>query len=346
MRKLKEKLILSYLEHKKRKEPFDASAAELYELPQDADINMNNSHFFTASNVSGETLSIRLGMRNDSDFEIFVLYRSADGRFFTHEKDCYAPSQCPVRFECREIAEKWHISFKGKLLNVETSESLDATIDVDFTAQYPIYDFLYHADIFTGMVRAIAREKWNKAFFEAAGKNNQRHYEQAGRLCGSVAIAGERFVIDLCCVRDHSFGRREWNLMNDHIWFLGVTENDKVLSFSIVNYPAMKRIFSGYTNIFEDRMETLRDYEILEYNHNNGSGPDLMKLRCHYSQGRFLDVTIKRDCNVKCLFGDGCYSFQEGLGAFDISGVPGRGTIEYGFNRDGSRWELTQKPTL
>jgi len=344
MRKLKEKLVLHFLERKKRKEPFDAASSELYELPPNADIHQNNSHFFTANSTSGETLSMRLGMRNHSQYEVFVLFRTADGRFFVHEKDHFTPEECPVKFECIDIASKWHISFNGCLRDMVTSELVDASADVEFTATCPIYDFIYHADRFNGMASSIAREKWNRTFFTEVRKNDQRHYEQAGSLSGEMKIGLEKFNLNLCCVRDHSFGRREWDMMNEHIWFLGMTENNKILCFSIVNYPAMKRIYSGYTNFFCGKMETLRDYETLEYDENNGLGPDSLKLRCIFSENRVLDVQIIRDSNVKCLFGGGCYAFQEGLGTFIINGVRGRGTIEYGFNANPSRWEGYEMP--
>jgi len=336
---LKEKLILSLMERKKKKTAFDAVAAELYELAPEADIHQNNSHFFTASNISGETLSIRLGMRNNSDYEVFVLFRTADGRFFVHEKDHYRPQECPVRFQCLEVASKWRVSFDGLLKEVGSSKTFEASVDVEFTASYPIYDFFYHADRFNGMASSIAREKWDKAFFASLSKNDQRHYEQPGRIVGTVKLASEIFNIDLCCVRDHSFGRREWDMMNDHIWLLGITQDNKVLCFSIVNYPAMKRIYSGYTDFFTGRLETLRDYDILDYDASNGLGPERLKLRCHFSDQRTLDVEIVRDSNVKCIFDGGKYIFQEGLGDFTIGGKAGRGTIEYGFNGDDSRWE-------
>lgn len=333
---LKKRLILSYFERKKRTEPFDTTSAESFSLSADAGIDINNSHFFTASGPE-ETLSIRLGMRNGSDWEIFVLYRNGN-RFLVHEKDSYAPSECPVRFTCIEAGKRWEISFDGRLKDTDSGEVRDASVRVIFDAEYPIYDFFYHTDVFNGMADAIAREKWNKDFFEELKKNNQRHYEQPGRIQGTLKFSDESFDVNLACVRDHSFGCREWDLMNDHVWLLGIAENGKVLCFSVVNYPKLKRIFSGYSNLFSDSLESLRSYEILSYDHNAGLGPDCMKIRCIFPSGKVV-VTVKRDFNVKCLFGGGKYAFQEGLGEFDFDGIKGRGTIEYGFNLKPERWE-------
>jgi len=353
--KLKKQLILRYFESKKTKEPFDQEGAESFQLPADADINVNNSHFFTASNVNGETLSIRLGMRNASKYEIFVLYRNGE-RFLVHEHDSYLPEECPVRFIQIEAGKSWRTEFKGRLRDTATGDVKDAEISVNFTASLPIYDFIYHADQFNGMADAIAREKWNKDFFAELSKNNQRHYEQTGHINGSLRFGDESFVIDLPCVRDHSFGQREWNLMNDHIWLCCQDEKGQALSFSIVNYPRMKRIFSGYTNIGSAENRTLRDYEITEYDSNDGLGSDVLRLTCWFpvpaengKEGRQrIDMTVRRNNNIKCVFGTGRYVFQEGLAEFSLSvdgkePIMARGTLEYGFNTNPLRWEGYRK---
>jgi len=336
---LKKKLILSYFERKKIREPFDEEAAEGFELSSDDDVFINNSHFFTASDArSGETLSIRLGMRNGSPYEIFVLYKNGS-LFLVHEFDSYAPDECPVKFTKVQTGKIWKISFDGRLRNASSGVIVKARMDLTFSAHYPIYDFIYHADQFNGMAESIAREKWNKSFFAELGRNNQRHYEQDGHICGTVELEGKTFGIDLHAVRDHSFGRREWDLMNDHIWLLAVTEEGKVLSFSIVNYPRMKRIFSGYTNVLSDSMETLRDYEMLLYDSAGGLGGDTLKFKCFFPGGKVLDVEAHRTARVRCEFGSGCFAFQESFADFSINGLKATGTLEYGFNALPSRWE-------
>lgn len=348
---LKKKLILSYLESKKTKEPFDLDAAEGFQLPADAGINVNNSHFFTASNESGETLSIRLGMRNGSDYEIFVLYRNADC-FLVHEKDSYAPSECPVKFTQIEAGKRWRTDFKGRLRDTATGEIKESEISVEFEATLPIYDFLYHADRFNGMADAIAREKWNKTFFAEIGKNNQRHYEQTGKMVGKVIFGEETFALDLPCVRDHSFGIREWDLMNDHIWCCCQNDKGEALCISVVNYPSMKRLFSGYTNIGFTENRTLRDYELIEYDPADGLGGDVLRITGFFPEfGKGgaeklipMEIEIRRTDNIKCVFGGGKYIFQESLADFTITpenGAPvkARGTLEYGFNTDPNRWE-------
>lgn len=335
----KKKLILSYFERKKVKDPFNEEASENFELSPNDDIFINNSHFFTASDAhTGETLSIRLGMRNGTNYEVFVLYRKGD-LFLVQEKDNYPPEECPVKFTRVKTGKEWKIDFNGLLTNTVDGNTVDTSISLTFNADYPIYDFVYHADQFNGMAESIAREKWNKCFFSELGRNNQRHYEQDGTVRGSMTVAGKSFGIDLHAVRDHSFGRREWDMMNDHIWFLAVTEDGKVLSYSIVNYPMMKRIFSGYTDILSDSMETLRDYEMVHYDSANGVGGDLLSLKCIFPGGKVLDVEARRTANARCVFGGGTYVFQESFADFRINGIKATGTLEYGFNAQSSRWE-------
>lgn len=335
---LKKGVILSFLERKKRKEPFDVQASESYTLPVDADINMNNSHFFTANSITGESLSMRLGMRNGSDWEVFVLYRDGS-RFLVQEKESFAAEDCPLEFTMIEAGRKWKVVFSGKLKDSVSGELSEVRADLTFEASLPIYDFMYHADVFNGMADSIAREKWNRAFFTEIGKNNQRHYEQTGHISGSLSIDGSVRPISLPCVRDHSFGRREWDMMNDHIWCLGLTEKGEALCFSIVNYPAMKRIYSGYTNIASDVNLTLRDCRVTSYDPAGGNGGDVLEFNCIFTGGVEHRVRINREVYVTCPLGGGAFVFKEGLGAFEIDGIKARGTIEYGFNGNSGRWE-------
>lgn len=337
-RALKRRVILNYLERKKKTEPFDTYVSETWSLPGDADINMNNSHFFTAAGIAGESLSMRLGMRNGSDWEIFVLYRNGT-RFLVQEKECYPSAEAPVRFTMIEAGKKWRIEFSGRLKDSVSGELSEACAELVFEASMPIYDFMYHADVFNGMADSIAREKWNRSFFKEIGKNNQRHYEQTGHLLGTLSIDGTCVPIDLPCVRDHSFGRREWDMMNDHLWCLGLTEKGEALCFSIVNYPAMKRIYSGYTNIGSPVNLTLRDCEVTAYDPDGGKGGNILEFICCFSGGCRHKVRISREANVTCPLGGGAFVFQEGLGSFEIDGIKARGTMEYGFNGNPDRWE-------
>jgi len=346
---LKVSIIRRALEKKKKETPFDGVAYDLFQLPEDAGPLINNSYYFGGNSLEGESLVMRIGFRNTGKVELFVLYRTVDGRFFEVEKQEYDTADCPLKVTCEIPEKQWRLQFDGHMIEQATNELFNCSFDVAYKARLPIYDFMYHAD-FIGMARAFAREKWNREFFGKAmssdtgmGKSGkkieQHHYEQTGRIEGVLTLWGhEPRTISLAGARDHSFGKRDWNYMDDHIWLLAVTGKGEVFNFSIVNYPYVKRIFVGYTDINSDRNHCIKDYHITSYDHNNGMGPDVMTFDAVYADGTVYHVKATRRDNVKTPFDGGNFYFQEGLGDFEINGIPARGSIEYGFNKDSSRW--------
>lgn len=357
---IKTKIIRAGIEHKKKTNPFRLEEFERHQLPEDASPLLNNSYYFGGNNTKGESLIFRFAFRKNLS-ELFILY-TREKRFFVVDEQEYGPDNCPVQVECLEPGKLWRCVFKGKMRDNATGEVFDSSFDVTYTARLPIFDSLYHADS-TGMAKAFAREKWNKSFFAEAmssdmgmasaidrkknpdlyqaelRKNEQHHYEQTGWMKGSITIGAETFAIDLGAVRDHSFGKRDWNYMNDHVWLMAITDEGQTMNLQLVNYPRVKRIYVGYTDLGEDKNYSLIDYQIRHYEHNEGLGGDVMEVDLTYNNGKTYHVKAVRDVNVTTPFDGGNFYFQEGIADFDINGVKARGTIEYGFNKDRSRWD-------
>lgn len=334
--RLKKWIIQRGINYRKRKHPFNERLCELFDLPADASRNINSSFFLGGHTVNGETITMRFGFRNGADCEIFVLYRH-NGKLLYMESDHYAKEQFPAQAKCEVVGKRWIYSFDGNMVDKE-GVSHQVKFELIFKARLPIYDFMQSAEKFEGMARAIAREKWNKKFFSQLSEINSRHYEQTGHVDGWIDVDGRRSDISLMAARDRAVGHRKWDYMNNHIWLNCLTEKGEALTFAIVNYPAVKNLYSGYTDFQSDRNATLTDYHGLCYNHNGGKGSDTIEVTTRWSNGKTLRIKATRDENVKCNFDNGAYFFQEGIGQFTINGVPARGNIEYGFNRNPERW--------
>lgn len=344
---VKYRLMMSEMKKKRATTPFDGVTSDLFQLPATAGPLINNSYFFGGNNPDGQSLIMRVGYRNIGSIEIFVIYCDAAGRFFTIEEQSYKNEESPVTIECVTPEKLFHITFNGRMRNMADGTIVSCKFDIEYIARLPIFDALQHSD-FRGMAQAFARAKWNKAFFKEMGGDTgmskedkslaQRHYEQTGRLKGNMTLGDEQIVIDMPGVRDHSYGKRDWNYMCNHIWLLAVTEKGEVFNFSIVNYPSVKRIFCGYSDFKAKENYSMVGYDILSYDHNDGMGPDEMTVVCSFDNGRMLRVTAKRVHNVLTPFDGGNFYFQEGVGDFIINGTKARGSIEYGFNKDKSRW--------
>lgn len=345
---IKRAIIVAGINKKKKAHPLDIDAIELHQLPQGAGPLLNNSYYFGGSRpATGESLIFRAAFRSHLS-ELFILYTKGD-RFLVLDERDYPADGCPVKVECVEPGKKWHCTFEGEMRDTASGHMTAASFDVTFTARLPIFDSLYHGDP-RGMALGFALAKWNKKFFaEAMGsdmgmskekkKDEQHHCEQTGHYDGTITIGGEISVIDLPGSRDHSFGRRDWNYMNDHIWLMADTEKGETFNLQLVNYPAVKPIFLGYTDIGENRNYSMRSYRILEYDHNDGLGSDVLVMESVFNNGKKYHIRAERKVNVRTDFDGGNYYFQEGIADFIINGIPARGTIEYGFNRDRSRWD-------
>lgn len=342
---IKEAVIVSALKRKLKAQPFDLEAYERHTLPAGAPPLISNSYYFGGSNTAGTSLVFRFGLRSHLS-ECFVLF-THEGRFFVGSSQQFGPDECPVRVECLEPGRRWRCLFDGQMTDTATGQVQPARFDLEWKARLPIFDSTSDGDP-RGFARAFARQKWNKAFFaqfregdtgmDASDSSAQHHYEQTGRFCGSFVIGDETFNIDLPACRDHSFGKRDWGYMCNHIWLMPITDDGRTLNLQLVNYPTANGICVGYTDLYTPQNVSLNRYAIRHYDHNGGLGTDRMEIDLFFNDGNTYHVEATRTHNLLTPFDGGRFYFQEGLADYRINGIPARGTIEYGFNQDPARW--------
>ena len=339
--KIKKTIIRNILKKRKKTQGFDAVLAETYRIADDADANINNSYYFSAHNLEGQSIFIRLGLRGDKQSEIWFTYRDND-LFLSYPTELCPIEASPLYVECIEVEKKWKIIFKGEMQSLTNKETrMQVYFEGVFEATAPIFDFFYHADP-EPMASAIAREKWNKAFFQEIQKNNQTHYEQAGKLTGNLSINQIQKQINLFALRDHSFGKRDWNYMDKHMWLMALTENGDALNISTVSYPALSGIAVGNFN------RKGKVFDVIHFHTsndliNNGKGADHFMLQAKLNTGELLQITVERDAEVVYSFAQGQYILREGMGSFTINGEKAKGIIEFGFNKDKNRWYRNNK---
>lgn len=309
---------------KQKKQPFDYEAGEAFVLPADADATVNNSYYFSAHSVEGESLYCRLGLRAPHS-EVWFAY-CRDGRLYTHTPLLYKDKP-PLSVSRTE--EGWEVIFDGPLAAEDGSE-IAATFRGLFTSQEAPVDFFSHMPP-VRTAKAMAGEKWSREFFAEVQKNNQVHYEQTGRLRGHLTLGDEEREIDLPCVRDHSFGKRVWGYMNNHLWLMAVN-NTSQLNFSMVSYPAMTLLEVGNFKPAEGEMCYLLSAEYDRAAAVTGEVPRELSLTLRMTGGRVLTVTATCEFSTEYLFEGGDYRLLEGIGSFEINGVRYRGIIEVGVN--------------
>ena len=335
---IKKKIITSNIK-KRQAAGYEINESELYQLSADDDGHINNSYFFSAHTMSGETLFVRLGLRGDGSKEVWVGYSKGE-LFVENERELYGPDEeSPLSVKCITPAKEWGISYEGTMRDVreESRKTYHGKLEAVFTATAEIFDFFYDNDPET-TAHALASEKWNKQLFADIGANNQRHYEQAGIVRGNFQLDNDSYDLDMVCGRDHSFGPRYWSYMNRHFWILGIDGDGHVINISMVSYPCVDEIWTGYTTLF-GKVDSFASVKCNSNMDKAGHSDGHMELEITLTNGKNFSVQTFREGEAIYHFDNGTYYFSEGFGSMLIDGKKIRGTIEFSYNGDKSRWE-------
>ena len=306
--------------------PFDYQYAENFSLDGVEDPWINNSYYFSAHD---EKMSVfaRLGKRVNADETWFAVYY--ENKIYSLKQEFFPNGASPIVVE--KIDDQWTLSYQGKLNDNDEidfhAKFVAIQKPIDFTSNMPA----------ERMATGIANEKWNKAFFEQLQNvSGQCHYEQEGVLEGQLTLNGQTIDFHLPCVRDHSFGRRDWNYMNNHLWLMAVSSS-RQLNYSFVSYPVMSALEVGnYRN--ETGMHYLMQADLDFHKINQGVIPQELSLNVKLDNGQTIQVAAKVLAGVTYHFQDGQYILHENIAEFSIDGNVCRGILEIGFNRDSSRY--------
>ena len=323
---LKKGLMCRALEKRNKEKPFDYKYAEEFTLDGETDTLLNNSYYFSAH--SGEmSFFARLGKRVNEDETWFALY--LDGKLYSLKQELFQKGKSPLIIN--KDGERWTISFQG-LLNEDDQVDFKAS----FTAKQAPIDFTSHMPA-GRMAGAIANEKWSKAFFDGLQNvSGQCHYEQEGILEGQLTLNGKTTDFSLPCVRDHSFGKRDWNYMNNHLWLMAVSPSCQ-FNYSLVSYPVISVLEVGnYRD--EDGMHYLMQANLDFQQINKGSIPQELSFTIKLDNKQEIKVNAKFLAGVTYHFKNGQYILHENIAEFKINGQECRGILEIGFNSESGRY--------
>ncbi len=330
---IKKKIIESNIDKKKVNQPFDYEKGESFALTGEEGYSINNSYYFSAhSYEKEESLYVRLGLRGDSSAEIWVFYEK-DGERYVCTETASTAEDAPLKVQREE--DGWSFRYHGPLTDQDGNEH-NAGISCHFASERDAIDFFSNMPS-CRTATAMSQDKWTKTFFEEVQKNNQVHYEQEGILTGRVVIDGNEHVVSLNCVRDHSYGTRYWNYMNNHLWLMAVG-HDYQLNFSMVSYPAMSILEVGnYREADKDMQYMLKaDYKREEA--ITGEVPQNLTLQLRLDSKKTIDVNVHLLSETAYPFEEGKYVLHEGIAEFEVDGKKERGILEIGFNADKSRF--------
>ncbi len=342
---LKESIMIHSIKKKNKKEPFVADVAEHHTLPEDATKLDTNSYYFSAHGLDGHSVFMRRAERGDGTVEIWVAYKTKDV-VYTNKKQVFSYDDTPISVKCIETAKTWEAIFKGDIYAAKidkkgmakaTGKAEKAHITLTFEATADIFDFTYHLNPKL-IAKALAAEVWDKTFQKNMKENQQRHYEQQGTATIDIHIGTIKKKLTLSAMRDHSFGRRDWNYMDRHIWLMALMGDKESLNVNMVSYPHMKGLKTGY---YEKNGQTkhIEIFPQLDTFEATGYVPNGLKYDIILENGHAFHIDATKELEIQFPFDHGNYTICEGIGTFDINGYPARGIIEFGFNKDKTRWK-------
>lgn len=314
------------IDKRNQQRPFDYQYAENFSLEGVENPWVNNSYYFSAHNEKMSFFA-RLGKRVNVEETWFVVY--LEGKVYTLKPEFFPNGQSPIVVE--KIDDRWALSYQGKL-NENDEISFQATFratlkPIDFTCDMPA----------ERMASAIANEKWDKVFFDRLKNvSGQCHYEQEGLLEGQLTLNGKTVDFQLPCVRDHSFGKRDWNYMNNHLWLMAVSPA-RQFNYSMVSYPVMSVLEVGHYRD-EAGIYYMQHADLDLQQVNKGTIPQELSFNVNLDNGQKINVLSKVITGVTYHFQNGQYILHENIAEFTIDGKTCRGILEIGFNRDDSRY--------
>ena len=323
---LKKKLMAHAIDKRNKQHPCDYQYAENFSLEGETDPLLNNSYYFSAHD---ETMSVfaRLGKRVNADETWFAV--RLNGRMYSLHQEYFPAGLSPLSVEKTNGA--WNLGFRGIL-----NETDEITFGATFAATQQPIDFTTNMPA-VRMALGIANEAWNRAFFsQLQNVSGQCHYEQEGVLSGQMTLNGETVDFQLPCVRDHSFGKRDWNYMNNHLWLMAVSPSLQ-FNYSLVSYPVMSALEVGH---YRDKTGThyllQADLDFREI--SSGNIPDELRFNVRLDNHDTISVSAKPLACVTYRFADNQYILHENIAEFVFDGKPCRGILEIGFNSNSSRF--------
>jgi len=226
------------------------------------DYNWNESFYFNftdpRSGIGGWT---RIGIlpNQDTDLGAMMLYAGGSrilatfqgGRTAAEGKKFSLGSLDYLRLE---PLKKWQLIYSGEMFDIDDSRKLpelnldslklqDVEVDLVFEGVAPCINFL-NADS-RSLAEMIVKAGTSLKDLQQVSKISSEHYEQTGRVNGTIKIGNREISFSGGGIRDHSWGPREWAA--PRLWRWLSCHFDEELSFNLTRIAiASVDVFNGF----------------------------------------------------------------------------------------------------
>jgi hypothetical protein len=326
------KIFSVYMVRRGKKREFKPEQLEIKHVEK-SKRSFNDSSYFAGISSEGYAFVTRQAFRVDKPNENWMMVSIPGEGVWGFEnrelEEGEGFKQGSLEYRCEKPAESWKIMFDGKL--PKGGEQADFSMDLEWKAVAPIVVFDKVGTTPLQVGKQLAREKWNRHFFNKLREIDQVHYEQAGTLSGTFTWKGKEKQLEFVGVRDHSWGVRNWEDWDRHFWLLGLLEDGRFFNFSLISYSFVKNLQAAF--IF-DKEAYRTIYRIPSF--------DELNLNPMLPKTLSFDVLETRKGPVKKLkvnmlnffpfHMDEIYYLRQAEAAFEYDGVKGVGIAEMGAN--------------
>ncbi|MCK5807382.1 hypothetical protein KAH37_00205 [bacterium] len=236
-----------------------------------------------------------------------------------------------LKYQCQKPGEEWTISYDGPVF--QNGEEREIKINLQWKSMTPIMDFDKEGTSPKQVASQLAKERWSLYFFRKLKEIHTVHYEQGGEITGTIQWREKEFSVKLKGVRDHSFGRRNWNDWERHIWFLGILDDGRFFNVSVIDYRFVKNLKAGF--IFSNgKYTTFAQTPSFDELDLEEILPSELSLEVK-SELNGEKIVIKTEMQQFFSFDmDGVYHIREAKSEFHYGSVKGIGIAEMGIKKD------------
>lgn len=297
----------------------------------------NDSSYLWGRGSDGTALVARLSIRTHAKSEVWFSFRApgqpiaaVEPPLHPHDEGMAAGG---LRLDVLEPGKRWRIEYSGPLRR--DGRSIDCEASLQFRSDHALVDFS-HAVAPATLARALAAQPWSRRFFEQLEEIRTIHYEQAGRLTGTITLGGHEHAIDVPSLRDHSFGRRRWSSWRRHFWFTGLCEDGRSFNATRIRYDFVGPLVAGFLQSGGGEPVAIEETSPFEIFGAPGQVPRTAELWLTARGGRRHRLVLTTDGAFEFAMDDGAYVIHEGIATFELDGVPGVGIAELGWAGQGN----------
>ncbi len=314
-------------------------------VPEGVDEGMYNDSFvFQGADADGNFFLTRLGFRNSGKEAEVWFWGIADGdryvndeRFLIRENDPAPNDISAGGVSYKKVGERtWNICYEGTL-NGQKSKA-----DLTWKADSAMYFSARHMNQ-RSTARAMAEMPWNREYFEKLRSENQVRIEQGGLLSGTVEIGDWKINLEMKGIRDHSWGKRDWNYINRYMWTMLALDEPteicgiqaKYLAIAPADYGStFKRIATGWV-AGDDEVKPISYVTDLLHLGGDGVIPEQFEILFRSPDSRVVSAKVnRRQPEMPWMMNNRQFEVNEAWCAVDIAGTKAYGVAEFGYACD------------